>query len=430
MEISIIGSGYVGLVTGVGFAHKGHNVVCIDSDLEKVRLINQGNSPFYDEGLSDVLHVCAKETGSLKATSDYEEILGSQATFVCVGTPRNSHRGPDLSFVEASVKSIGQVLRNTDGYQCVAIRSTVAPGTTEDLIVPLLEKYSGKKAGKHFGVVMNPEFLQEGKALSGFLKPSRIIIGQYDERSGDVIEELYRGFGVPVIRMDIRTAEMTKLASNAFLATKISFINEIGNLCKKLGVDVYEVARGMGYDSRIGSEFLKAGIGFGGSCLPKDLEALSFKSEELGLDAEVLNAVCRTNLAQSGRIIDLAAAKLGGVEAKRIAVLGLAFKPGVDDVRYSPAIGVVRELIRLKALVKVYDPMAMSNAEALLADQVQYGESLSETVEGSDCVLILTEWQEFRHEELYRGKVVIDGRRALDPQKARQVCGHYEGICW
>jgi UDPglucose 6-dehydrogenase len=430
MEISVIGSGYVGLVTGVGFARKGHNVVCIDSDKDKVRLINRGISPFYDDGLGDALVTCTKEEGCLKASCDYEHILDSVATFVCVGTPTDGHRRPDLSFLRSSAKGIGQVLREKDGYQLVVVRSTVVPGTTEDLVVPLLEEYSGKKAGTHFGVAMNPEFLQEGRALSDFLSPSRIIVGQYDERSGDVIEELYRDFAGPVVRTDIRTAEMMKLASNTFLATKISFMNEIGNLCKKLGIDVYEVARGMGYDYRIGPHFLNAGIGYGGSCLPKDVEALVFGSEELGLEADILKAVARVNTTQALRIVDLAVAALDGVERKRVAVLGLAFKPGVDDIRHAPAVGTIHELLRLNAEIKVYDPMAMAHVEAVFGDVIQYGQNVAETIENAECVLILTEWDDFKDEQLYRGKVVIDGRRALDPQKAREACSYYEGICW
>jgi UDPglucose 6-dehydrogenase len=430
MDISVVGSGYVGLVTGVGFAQKGHRVVCIDSDLEKVHLVNQGSSPFYDDGLGDALAACSKRRNGLRASCDYHEIMNSSTTFVCVGTPTNSHKQPDLSFLEDSVKSIGHVLRAKEGYQLVAVRSTVLPGTTEKVVVPLLEEYSGKKAGVHFGVVSNPEFLQEGSALTDFLTPNRIIIGQYDEQSGDVIEELYRDFAVPVLRTDIRTAEMIKLASNAFLATKISFINEIGNTCKQLGIDVYEVAQGMSYDHRIGPHFLRAGIGFGGSCLPKDVEALIFGSQELGIEADLMTAVSKVNITQSRRILDMIYGLLGGLEGKRIAVLGLAFKPGVDDIRHSPAVGVVRSLLDSKAHVVAYDPMAMQNAGVILDGLVQYGSSAAEAVEDADCVLILTEWEEFKDEALYREKIVIDGRRALDPHRAEQVCRHYEGICW
>ena len=430
MHISIVGSGYVGLVTAVGLASKGHEVVCIDTDQEKVDLVNQGRSPFYDDGFDEALCAVTGQKRLLKASRDYEETVRSQITFICVSTPVNSRRGTNLSFLEGSAKAIGEKLGKKDEYVVVVVRSTVVPGTTEEFVIPILEKYSGKKAGKDFGVATNPEFLQEGKALKDFMNPSRIVIGQYDQRSGDTVEKVYRDFNAPILRTHMKTAEMIKLASNAFLATKVSFINEIGNICKKLGIDVYEVAEGMGLDPRIGKEFLRAGIGYGGSCLPKDVEALIYRAIQLDMKPEMLGAVSRVNVAQPFKMLALTQRVLGALHGKKIAVLGLAFKPGVEDTRDSPALEIIDELLMSKALVKVYDPKAMPNTKNVLGHLVEYGASVADTIADCDCVLIVTEWDEFKDESLYKDKVVIDGRRALDPQKARQCCSHYEGICW
>jgi len=258
MHISIIGAGYVGLTTGVGLTQKGHEVTCIDIDKNKVSQINQGKTPIYETGLNNLLSACVNEKANLKASADYSELLNSAITFICVDTPTSSSGNIDLSHIIDSATEIGRVLAKVNNYHIIVVKSTVIPGTTEGLIIPALEKYSSKKAGKDFGVAMNPEFLQEGKALCCFLKPDRIIIGEYDCKAGDILQKIYMDFPAPVLRTTVRTAEMIKYASNAFLATKISFINEIGNICKKLGIDVYEVAKGMGYDHRIGNKFPRA----------------------------------------------------------------------------------------------------------------------------------------------------------------------------
>jgi len=295
-----------------------------------------------------------------------------------------------------------------------------------------LEKASQKRVGKDFGVAVNPEFLQQGKALHAFLNPDRIIIGEYDHKAGSMVEGMYTGCGIsaPVVKTDITTAEMIKYASNAFLATKLSFINEIGNMCKLLGLDVYAVARGNSFDYRIGELFLNAGVGFGGSCLPKDLQALvSASSNRWGYPPQLLQAVLDVNKAQAMKIVEMAEQKIGSLSNKKIAVLGLAFKPNTDDIRNAPAIRVIEMLLEGGASVKTYDPKAMSNARQVLPRGVKFCKSASEAINETDCVLILTEWDEFKEVSLYTGRTVIDGRRALDPQKARAVCD-YEGICW
>jgi UDPglucose 6-dehydrogenase len=428
MRISVIGAGYVGLVTAAALASKGHNVIVVDTDEAKVNMINRKKSPIFEEGLDDMLSNCI-ESNRLRATSDYAEILATAVTLICVGTPSNPDGSMDLSYITESAKDIGKVLGAKGGHHTVVVRSTVVPGTTKKVVIPALEKYSRKKAHVDFDVAVNPEFLQEGKALHGFFNPDRIIIGEEKQRAGDMVVELYKGISAPVIRMGITTAEMIKFTSNAFLATKISFINEIGNICRKLGVDVYDVVRGVGIDYRIGEYFLNAGIGFGGSCLPKDVKALVHSSRHLGYQAQLLESVLEVNRNQVLNMLRMVEEKLGNLKGKTICVLGLAFKPNTDDIRNAPALEIIRLLVEKGASVKAYDPLAMPNAKRVLPEEVKVSRNAKEAVSNCDCILILTEWDEFRDESLYRGKVVVDGRRVLDPKRARTVCD-YEGICW
>jgi len=429
LRISIIGVGYVGLTTAVGFAMKGHGVVCIDTDDAKVNLIRRGKSPIWEQGLEEQLSRFVGRRDSLEATSDYGRLLDTDVTLICVGTPSNPDGSIDLSSIEESARQVGTTLRDKTDYHVVVTRSTVIPGTTRDVIIPLLEEHSGKKAGDTVGVAVNPEFMQEGKALQAFLTPDRVIVGEYDQRAGDMLVELSREFDAPVVRTDVVTAEIIKYASNAFLATKISFINEIGNICQRLGIDVYDVAKGISYDYRIGDRFLNAGIGFGGSCLPKDLRALVNESERQGYQPQLLQSVLAINDRQAARIVQVAEEKLGGLTGRKVAVLGLAFKPNTDDMRGAPSTAVVQTLLEKGAVVSAHDPRAMSNARPLLPSHIRYAASAQEAIRGSDCVMILTEWDEYRDENLYRGMTVIDGRRALDPGKAAAVCD-YQGVCW
>ncbi|MGB5926269.1 MAG: UDP-glucose/GDP-mannose dehydrogenase family protein [Dehalococcoidia bacterium] len=428
MRISVIGAGYVGLVTAAALANKGHNVIVVDTDETRVGMVKQKKSPILEEGLHDILSNCI-DSNHLRATGDYREILDTDITLICVGTPSNSDGSMNLSHIKESAKDIGRVLRAESGHYTVVVRSTVVPGTTEGIIIPAMEQYSGKKAHVDFDVAVNPEFLQEGKALHCFFNPDRIIIGEEAQRAGDMIKELYQGISAPIVRTGIATAEMIKFASNAFLATKISFINEIGNICQKLGIDVYDVVKGVGLDYRIGQHFLRAGIGFGGSCLPKDLKALVHASRHLGYQPLVLESVLEVNRNQILNMLRMVEEKLGNLEDKTICVLGLAFKPNTDDIRNSPALEVIRLLMEKGASVKAYDPLAMPNAKSALSEQVEYCRNAKEAVSNCDCVLVLTEWDEFKEESLYHGKVVFDGRRVLDPKEARAFCD-YHGICW
>jgi UDPglucose 6-dehydrogenase len=422
MNLSIVGTGYVGLVTGACFAKLGHNVICVDIDEKKIDMINRGRSPLYEEGLDELL---VTYRNNIEATTDYGyAIRHSDVTFICVGTPsKRDGSSIDLSYVRAATGEIGRGLKEKAGWHLVVVKSTVLPGTTRDFVLPLLEKHSSKKAGIDFGLAMNPEFLREGVAVKDFLAPDRIVIGYYDERSRDLLKELYTNFSCPLVETSLSAAEMIKYASNAFLATKISFINEIGNMCKRVGVDTYEVADGMGLDERIGRGFLESGIGWGGSCFPKDLHALIVWAQELGEELGILVRVVEVNDLQPQKIIELLKRHVPELKGMVIGVLGLAFKPGTDDIRASRADPIVKQLLVEGALVRAYDPEAMENFKELYP-RIEYCAS-AEDVLSSDAILILTKWEEFRALD-YGGKVVIDGRRLEEAKKAKI----YEGVCW
>jgi len=428
MGISVIGGGYVGLVTAAALASKGHSVIVVDTDEGRVNSINRGKSPIFEEGFGDVLSDCIRHN-CLRATNNYHEILTADITLVCVGTPSNSDGSIDLSSITESAKDIGKMLGKKSEHHTVIVRSTVIPGTTREVIIPALEEYSRKKVHVDFDIAVNPEFMQEGKALQCFFNPDRIIIGEDKRAAGDVVEELYEGISAPIVRTDITTAEMIKYASNAFLATKISFINEIGNVCRKLGIDVYDVAKGISFDYRIGDRFLNAGVGFGGSCLPKDLRALIHASRKLGYHTHLLESVSDVNENQVLKMVQMVEQKLGNLRSKKVCVLGLAFKPNTDDVRNASALKVAKLLVEKGAVVRAYDPLAMPNAKRVLSREIKYCSNAEEAVSDCDCILVLTEWSEFKDESLYYGKMVFDGRRVLDPGKARAFCD-YQGICW
>ena len=430
MKISVIGTGYVGLITGTCFAELGNNVILVDIVRDKVEKINRGIAPIYEEGLDHLLKKNLK-SGRIHATTDLEgAIKSTEITFVSVGTPSKKDGSIDLAFMENAARDIGKALRDKRSYHTVVVKSTVVPGTTENVFGKILEKASGKKAGRDFGLAMNPEFLREGKAIEDFMKPERIVIGGVDKKSADAVYGLYMDFSSPVMRTNPKTAEMIKYASNAFLATKVSFINEIGNMCKELGIDTYVVADGMGYDSRIGRKFLGAGIGYGGSCFPKDVKAIMAKAKESGVEQKVLQAADRANMEQPLRMIKILKKSMPVLRGKTIAVLGLAFKPDTDDIREAPSIVVVERLLKEKALVKAYDPKAAENFRNLFRD-VEYCTTAAGALENADACLVLTEWEEFRNLEdadfrRMKRKNIIEGRRILD---RRKVCG-FEGVCW
>ncbi len=419
MKISIVGTGYVGLTAGVGLATKAHEIITVDKDKTKIDMINDGEPPIHEENMDKLLKEVVKD-GRLRGTVDTEEaVRNTDVTFISVGTPTKEDGGIDLSYVEQASKDIGKALREKDEYHVVSCRSTVVPTTTEEVVIPALEEESGKKAGEDFGVCMTPEFLREGAALDDFLNPDRIVIGELDERSGDVIEGVYSDFDAPIVRTGLRAAEMVKYGSNSFLATKISFINELGNICKDLGIDVYEVAEAIGMDHRIDEDFLRAGAGFGGSCFPKDVRAIIEHAKDLGSDPELLESVIDVNEDQKTRLVDMLEDRmdLGG---KKVAVLGLAFKPGTDDIRKSPAIPIIRELKDSGASVVGYDPEAMGNMREVYPD-IEYAGSARGALSGVDACLVVTAWDEFfdlSSDDL--PEVTFEGRRM----------GLGEGIAW
>lgn len=428
MKISVIGGGYVGLVSAVCFSELGHSVNIIEIDAQKVKAINLGRPTIYEKGLEEMLSAHASR--NLTATSDYQSIPDSEIILICVGTPEGPDGEADLSMIASAAKSIGTALQDSSEYHIVAVKSTVPPGTTENLVKPVVLKHLGNDEAdddyRKIGFVMNPEFLREGLAVQDFMNPDRIVVGSSDQNAGDIFQKVYTGLEAPLVRTSLSAAEMIKYTSNAFLATKISFSNEIGNICKHLGIDVYDVMKGVGLDHRINPYFLNAGAGFGGSCFPKDVSALMHLARDIGEDPILLNAVIEINNRQPIRIIELLEKKTGDLAGKHIAVLGLAFKNDTDDARESRAIPVIAELKKRGAQVRAYDPKANSSMGKIFSN-IDYRASAAEALKDADACLVMTEWPEFgqldKEFDLMKSKVIIEGRRVLS-------CRDAEGICW
>jgi len=425
--ISVIGTGYVGLSTALGFTSNGYTVIASDPDKEKIKKIQEGILPFHEPKLQKQLEIAVK-TGKLHVLNCEEAILNSRITFVAVGTPSQPDGSIDLQYIKKAACEIGDALKQKKTYHLIVIKSTVTPTTTENTLKPLVEAHSGKHCGEGFGLCMSPEFLREGSALQDVLNPDRIIIGEYDKKSGDILEALFRDFYSEntrsIIRTKLPTAEIIKYASNAFLATKISFINTIANICEKTpGADVTIVAEGMGLDKRIGSLFLNAGLGYGGSCFPKDLKALIAYSETIGYKPELLYAVENVNKTQPLKAIELCKSFLKDLKGKNIAILGLAFKPNTDDMRDAVSIQIIHQLLKEGAKVAAYDPVAIPNAKSIFRDRIDYITSAIQCLMNADCCLLVTEWDEFKRlkpEDFTKNMkraILIDGRRIYDPEK-------------
>lgn len=443
MKVSIVGTGYVGLVTGACLAEKGHSVTCVDVDSVRVGHINRGEVPFHEPGLSALVqrHVGRR----LKATTDLSAAVKESAlTLISVGTPFDG-KEIDLRFVRTAAAQIGRALRGKSSFHAVVVKSTVVPGTTDDVVTPAVEQESGKKVGTGFGVGMNPEFLSEGEAVHDFMNPDRIVLGGSDARTIRSLAKLYQPFaGVPVIRTTNRIAEMIKYASNSLLATLISFSNEMGNLCSDLGgLDCATVMEGVHLSQYLSpalpngervkapiTAFLRAGCGFGGSCLPKDVRALIACAGQAGAEVPLLKSVVRINDRQSGRMLSLVRKHFPDLRGLPVTVLGLSFKPGTDDVRESPAFPVIRGLLSGGAVVTAYDPVAMPAARrAFRLSGLKYAGSLSEAVHSARAVFLITAWDEFRRlpalvRRLRPAPVVVDGRRLLHSSDVSV----YEGI--
>lgn len=442
IRISIIGTGYVGLVTGACLAEVGHDVVCVDVDAEKVAKINRGVTPIYEPGLEELL---GKHAGKkLRATTDlHNAVLKSEITFIAVGTPFNCEQ-IDLTSIRDAARAIGHALAGKIEYHVVAVKSTVVPGTTDSVVRELLEKHSGKIAGPDFGMGVNPEFIREGVAIQTCLELDRIVLGGIDERTTDAIDRVYAPWkGTPKLRTNNKTAEMIKYAANSMLATQISFANEIGNLCAAMGgVDVVDVMRGVhlardlnvrqadGKSVAAGiTSFLFPGCGFGGSCFPKDVKAIVAHAKTIGHQMPLLDSVLHINQHQPARLIALLEKCFPALKGLRVSVLGLSFKPDTDDMRESPAIPVVEELLHRGAIVKAFDPVALETAKRVLPEKkIEFSNSLEAAVQDVDAVVLVTKWKQFKRlPELLaaqkRPPLFVDGRRMLDKRRFARYAG-------
>lgn len=429
MKLTVIGTGYVGLVTGVGFANLGNDVICLDVDQAKVNLLKNGKMPIYEPGLEEIFQRNLKG-GRLKFTMDAKTaVTASEIIFVCVGTPANAQHEADLSAVVSVAATIG---RHMDDYKVVVNKSTVPVGTA-DLVEKIIRENQEKPLD--VDVISNPEFLREGAAVKDFENPDRIIIGSDSERARDIMTSLYRSVartGRPIMQTSVKSAEIIKYASNAMLATRISFMNQLGYLCEKVGADIRDVARGMGLDGRIGSRFLHAGIGYGGSCFPKDVKALIATLKQNGCDADLFEAVHRINESQKTVIVEKLTSVLDLANA-HVALWGLSFKPKTDDIREAPAVEICQALKKLGSVIHAYDPVAMDNARKELT-AVQFFESPYEAIRDCDALVLATEWDEFRSLDmravkvLLRQPIIVDGRNIYDPEELRELGFTYIGI--
>ncbi|MHA2272730.1 MAG: UDP-glucose dehydrogenase family protein [Candidatus Hodarchaeales archaeon] len=430
-RISIVGTGFIGLVSAACFAKKGYETYASSMSKENIDIINRGEPPFFEDGLEELLKE-AVSSGKLKGVIGREEaILNSDVTFLCVGTPMRDDKSADLQFIEQSSRAIGEALAKKDSYHLIVDRSTIIPGTTRNTIIKNIEQSSGKRVGDDFGVCMNPEFLREGESIYDTLNPDRIVIGGYDERSGAELEALYREFFAdrpegcpPIVQMELETAEIVKYANNCYLAMKISFANEFANLCETVpNVDVYDIMKAMGMDFRINPKFLRAGVGWGGSCFPKDVNAMVQYYKKQGLTPRLLQATLEANAYQAQRIVEIANEELNGnLSGKRIAILGLTFKPYTDDMREAPSLYIIDYLLAENAVVIGYDPVATpfgtGTAVKSLGQRIEYAKTSKEALTGADCVLVATDWPEFSELtgtdfKVMNNPLVIDGRRRL-----------------
>ncbi|MFM7175969.1 MAG: UDP-glucose dehydrogenase family protein [Bacteroidota bacterium] len=430
MNIAVVGTGYVGLVTGTCFAEMGNQVVCVDIDAQKVEAMKQGRIPIYEPHL-DVLFERNIKQGRLSFTTDLESaVKPAQIIFLALPTPPGEDGSADLSYVLGVASKLGGII---DSYKVVVNKSTVPVGTAEKVSNAIAATCKSE-----FDVVSNPEFLREGFAVDDFMKPDRVVIGTDSEKARKLMGDLYAPFvrqGNPIYMMDARSSELTKYAANAFLATKITFMNEIANLCERTGANVDMVRIGIGSDDRIGKRFLFAGIGYGGSCFPKDVQALAKTADEYGYDFRVLDSVMQVNATQRTIIFDKIMNFFGNdIRGKRIAVWGLAFKPDTDDIREAPALFLIEKLLAAGATVSVFDPEAMHNVQKSFGDRIHYAADQYEALKDSDALLIATEWAVFRTPDfermsaLMKSKSVFDGRNLYDPQKMQQMGYHYDSI--
>lgn len=431
MKISVIGTGYVGLVSGTCFSDNGNDVWCVDINAAKIEALNQGQVPIYEPGLEELIERNTKAERLHFTTDVAEAIQNTRLVFICVGTPPSEDGGPaDMGYVYKAAEQIAQAMNE---HKIVVIKSTVPVGTAA-----AVREIMGRNTEQEFDVVSNPEFLKEGHAIEDFLKPDRVVIGTDDARVGTIMKELYDPFvrtGKPILIMDNESAELTKYGANALLASRISFMNELANLADRVGADIDLVRRGMATDRRIGSSFLFPGVGYGGSCFPKDVDALGHTAEKHGMKLHLLEATNVVNRSQKRVLFEKIEARFEGkLEGKQIAVWGLAFKPRTDDMREAPALTIIENLLRAGATVKAYDPVATHTAREHLGDRIEYCERAYDAVDGADALAIVTEWNEFRRPDWDRIKaalrqpIVFDGRNIWDPAYIEKQGVEYYGI--
>ncbi|WP_395784291.1 UDP-glucose dehydrogenase family protein [Aquirufa sp.] len=430
MKIAVVGTGYVGLVTGTCFAETGNYVTCVDINEAKIKQMQNGIVPIYEPGLEDMFHRNVNEGRLNFTTSLVDGIAGAKVIFLALPTPPGEDGSADLKYILQVANDLGPLLTE---YTVIIDKSTVPVGTSE-----LVHAAIAKNAQVDFDVVSNPEFLREGVAVEDFMKPDRVVIGTESDRAKDVMTKLYAPLvrqGNPIIFMDERSAEMTKYAANAFLATKITFMNEIANLCEKVGANVDDIRRGIGTDSRIGKRFLFAGIGYGGSCFPKDVQALAKTSEDNAYQFHILDSVMRVNELQKTKLMPLIESHFNNdLAGKTIGIWGLAFKPYTDDIREAPALYNIEALLALGCKVRVYDPEAMKNVKELLGDVVEYSKNPYDAIEGADALMIVTEWPQFRTPDfermdtLLKNKVIFDGRNLYELPQMQELGYTYYSV--
>lgn len=435
MRIIVVGSGYVGLVTGACFAESGVNVTCVDVDAEKIRQLKEGEIPIYEPGLGAMVKSNIEKKRLFFSTDIKESIDTSEVIFIAVGTPPGEDGSADLKHVLDVAAEIGRVLTH---HIVVVTKSTVPVGTSEKIRKKIQSELEKRKVAIPFDMASNPEFLKEGAAIDDFLKPERIVIGIDNEKTRDIMNKLYMPFVLnnhPILFMDIASAEITKYAANAMLATRISFINEIANLCDILGADINNVRKGIGSDSRIGSKFIYPGTGYGGSCFPKDVKALLKTAGDSGYELNVIKAVEKANEYQKNVIFNKITKYFNGnLKNKTIGIWGLSFKPKTDDIREASSLVLIEKLLGAGARIKAYDPAAINETKKLLGDKIEYNSDPYEVLEGADAVALMTEWSEFhlpdfgRMAELMNNKVIFDGRNIYDPAELRRLGFEYFGI--
>ncbi|MDR2814253.1 MAG: UDP-glucose/GDP-mannose dehydrogenase family protein [Prevotellaceae bacterium] len=435
MKISVVGTGYVGLVSGACFAETGITVTCVDVNQSKIAALNDGKIPIWEPGLDDVVRRNVEKDRLRFTTSLSDSLTDADAVFIAVGTPSGEDGSADLSYVLQVASEVGKHL---DHYLVVVTKSTVPVGTSQRVKQAVRKELDARGVQVEFDVASNPEFLKEGNAIEDFLKPDRIIIGTESKRAQELMERLYKPFllnGHPIIFMDIASSELTKYAANAMLATKISFMNDIANLCELAGADATLVRKGIGSDPRIGAKFIYPGAGYGGSCFPKDVKAIIKTADEYGHSLEILKSVERVNERQKEVIFKKIRAHFGGdLKGRRIAVWGLAFKPNTDDMREAPSLTVIRRLLEHGAAVAAYDPVAIQEAKKYIGSGVAYHSSAYEVLKGAEALALLTEWSEFRvfdydaAKQLMKTPAVFDGRNIYEPAEMKEHGFHYYGI--